>query len=787
MATGFSFIEEEMAIDESLGYPRVYTKLCRKPSLHNPYKQGPPFTFIPYVLQPQQALRSSDYNQQFPVIDPNRKPSVNPRNYTNLLWKQLNQLGNAGFDPAKFRVDMYGNVLYFYADSGSPLAWEIDHWFPCSRGGKTVPSNLRLLQWQVYKKKQGKLEFLVPWWDLQLGISVNQFLSIFASTNSDFRNRAFSLLFLNGENEELNDSQVIESHAFSQQLIETEEKVGLAPAAIVFSRRDVDQSALKPLDLNRPPRTNSLATGLSARETAKMKMMKLKQKFSVEDVEARCKKIQTFRPSFSKENENYDIGNNQNMAISIARDSLKQKEESAKKRAEIQKFEDDELMELKLKNEMESLALRDLESMLIKRRRRVETCRRLAETQSSYRALLEKMIQDAVHQNVIYKEQIRLNQAASSALMERLEEQKVICDSSEKELYMRFKQRDGMETQTRLYWQQARKRSHMDDTLFEEEQKLSEAGISHGEEREREQEEDEKTKAVISTKDAERNLQEDRSLIVADEEIPLNDKLQELEIGDGNCRKTNREKNKKSSSLPQSLPKENDEEYRKEVGKRNLDKWLQIMLENTHESSLLDSPLQKADEHEKSKAEEILQKLNLRNPQKRIKMLRLQASEERAGTNQNESQAGSKSVFDETSCSDLTCTKHQFEQRKEPVAGMDGSEVSSAYKGVGSSRSFVGKERGQKIGKEVRLARCESARAFKPIPSSPSVRAFRPKPLSPLVILGMRRGVDCMAKKPLVIDDDDDVDCDENHVTKDKFIKTSIKTYAQAIKKAVKM
>lgn len=34
---------------------------------------------------------------------------------------------------------------------------------------------------------KNKLEFLVPWWDFQLGISVNQFLSIFGSSDSDFR------------------------------------------------------------------------------------------------------------------------------------------------------------------------------------------------------------------------------------------------------------------------------------------------------------------------------------------------------------------------------------------------------------------------------------------------------------------------------------------------------------------------------------------------------------------------------------------------------------------------
>lgn len=50
-----------------------------------------------------------------------------------------------------------------------------------------MPSNLRIVQWQVSRKKQNKLEFLMPWWDLQLGVSVNQFLSIFASKNADFR------------------------------------------------------------------------------------------------------------------------------------------------------------------------------------------------------------------------------------------------------------------------------------------------------------------------------------------------------------------------------------------------------------------------------------------------------------------------------------------------------------------------------------------------------------------------------------------------------------------------
>jgi hypothetical protein len=112
----------------------------------------------------------------FPVTDAEAPPTANPRGFANLLWKQLDHLGcvanpnqrsqrcffliwcprsdsnsrfsrppfrliyfpralgcrNAGFDPALFRVDAYGNVLYLHADSASPLAWDIDHWFPCA-------------------------------------------------------------------------------------------------------------------------------------------------------------------------------------------------------------------------------------------------------------------------------------------------------------------------------------------------------------------------------------------------------------------------------------------------------------------------------------------------------------------------------------------------------------------------------------------------------------------------------------------------------------------------------
>ncbi|KAK9266283.1 hypothetical protein L1049_001804 [Liquidambar formosana] len=270
MAADISFTEEEMAIDEGLGYPKAYAKLCHDRGL-GPYIHGPPFTFTPYALQPHEGLRAREFDQMFPIIDPKAKPTTKPKLFV--------------------------------------------------RGGLTVPSNLRILQWQVCKKKHRKLEFLVPWWDLQLGISINQFLSIFASANSDFS------ISLN-----LNNKWAL-----------------LRPPVVLSQRESHDASSvLKYLDFNRQLRPNS---PLAARK---------------------------LKPSISKENEIPDMVANPYQAIVMARDSLKQREETVKMQEEIQKL-DDEVNEMKHKNEEEKIALQDLELVLIKRRRRAEKCRRLAE------------------------------------------------------------------------------------------------------------------------------------------------------------------------------------------------------------------------------------------------------------------------------------------------------------------------------------------------------------------------------------------------------------------------
>jgi hypothetical protein len=62
-------------------------------------------------------------------------------------------------------------------------------------GGQTLASNLQIVQWQTRQRKRNRLEFLVPWWDLQHGVSINQFLSAFASKNSEFRFEALQNQF----------------------------------------------------------------------------------------------------------------------------------------------------------------------------------------------------------------------------------------------------------------------------------------------------------------------------------------------------------------------------------------------------------------------------------------------------------------------------------------------------------------------------------------------------------------------------------------------------------------
>ncbi|KAF5816990.1 hypothetical protein HanRHA438_Chr02g0049011 [Helianthus annuus] len=738
MADDLMFSAEELRIDEGLGYPKAYAKICRDRGF-GPFALGPPFTFTPYVLQSHQASRAKELDEMFPIIDPKAKPSARPKIFVSLLWKQLNHLGNAGFDPETFRVDPYGNVLYIHADSASPLAWDVDHWFPCSRGGLTVSSNLRLLQWQVCKKKHNKLEFLVPWWDLQVGISVNQFLSIFASSNSDFRHRGFYLLFSNGECEELNESQTVDSHRFPQPFNESKKRSGLAPAAIVLSRKESNDTLLQSVDINRRHTTNSPIVSRKS------------------------------RPSMSKENEVPDFVTNPYQAIVIARDSLRQREETSKKQAEIEKL-DEEMMELKQKNEEERSSIQDLEMLLIKKRRRAEKCRRLAEAQSSYKGMLEKMIRDAMHQSVIYKEQARLNQAASNSLMARLEAQKAMCDSSERELHKKFKQKDELEKQVRPDWEQTRKRSRMDDIdiLLSDENNDQ---IVLFQEPVDEQEKDDNTllclPGVVNSEHKQLRvfLEEEHKASEAEMEEMGNEngkKLQKMKIEEKGCSVF--EYDVRFPTDECDLVEE-DEESRKQRGKGNVEKWLQMLLEK--DGTDQSGQIYDADA---KKTEEIIHKMNLKYPQKEIS----KNVHEQNETTREVTEA-TKMIFKNppykidprrSSVSQLECDTSAKPSKINPgrsSVSLSQSECDTSAK-LTRRKSFEVKEKSEKIGKFKEIARSESARVLRRIPSSPSI------------ILGMKKGVDCMRRKPEVIGDDED------YAGSKKFIKSSYKVIKKAVK-----
>ncbi|KAJ8535975.1 hypothetical protein K7X08_034376 [Anisodus acutangulus] len=794
MAGDLVFTPEEMVIDQGLGYPKAYAKICKDRSF-GPFRHGPPFTFTPYALPQHEVLRAKELDDLFPIVDPNAQPNTKPKIFLSLLWKQLNHLGNAGFDPEVFRVDSYGNVLYYHADSASPLAWEIDHWFPCSRGGLTVPSNLRIMQWQACKKKNNKLEFLVPWWDLQVGISINQFLFIFAISNSDFRRRAFSWLFSEGENEELNASQTVDSHVFPQHFAESKEKIGLAPAAVVLSQRESfdSSSALRSLDINRRPRSNTPIVA--------------------------CKRSKTDL----KENDDPGMVTNPYQAIVIARDSLRHREETAKMQTEIQIL-DDEVGELEQKTEEEKAAVQDLELILTKKRRRAEKCRRLAEAQSSYRAMLEKMIRDAMHQSVVYKEQVRLNQAAANALMARLEAQRAICDSAERDLHRRFKQRDELGQLIRPEWDQTRKRSRMDEFLDEEGDEKTLLFLPGSCSRAELEKDDDKRVLCLPEMDPKDSMHKELRVFLEEEqkayearlslnggqekethhrisigmlseptnkaigqakdEDPAEEKIQNTEIQEEGiaC-------NPGFPTFHETERVEEDEESRKQRGKGNVEKWLQLLLDNSQEPTNfgIQTDEEKDDgkktlKDETNEIDGTVTKLNIKYPQKEMKISKSEESEIAEDVKQSQKVQNKKAVQqqEETKREEVVemAARNSFKGQKLPfrnpppyrvIPERRASDVGSASKGVvGRSSSCERTARKSEKEKERELLRSDSARLFRHIPSSPS-----------LLLSGMKKRVDCMRKMPSVVGDDSD----EGRVGGNGFIKSSIKT----IKRAVKM
>ncbi|KAG0599265.1 hypothetical protein M758_12G138900 [Ceratodon purpureus] len=478
--------EEDTEVDPQLGYPLVYPKLCRhahSTGLPMPFLEGPPQRFLPYSPLADDFAHLKDWDNVFPVVAEKEKDSLNTRKFAEELWQQLDHLGNAGFDPAKFRVDPYGNVVYWNADPSSPLAWDIDYWFPHPRGGKTKLPNLRIVQWQAYLRKRNRLEFLVPWWDLQHGCSINQFLSAFAAKNADFRKRSFALFFAGGEDESVAREHVGECRPWPQQFREKKALCGLAAAAIVSVSTEIVEVDCEVGGPSKGPTSSDVSRILGAYPYGAILGTPSKRLWSIEEEEAVKRGVSKFGPGSWKEIKEDDVtlanrsvaqikekfrlmrgvsrnvarengagrgglSGRQSAATTALQKELRVKimreEDRREKEEELAQLEET-VTKLKLENEKERLKAQELESLLKKHKHRVEKQRKWAESQSSYRLCLERVLRDTMHQTITYKEQARLTREACNVLIARLDSQKATCEAMEHELLQRHSQREILE------------------------------------------------------------------------------------------------------------------------------------------------------------------------------------------------------------------------------------------------------------------------------------------------------------------------------------------------------
>lgn len=384
---------------------------------------------------------------------------------------------------------------------------------------------------------------------------------------------------------------------------------------------------------------------------------------------------------------------------------------------------------------------------------------------------------------MVYKEQLRQNQAATNTLMARLEAQIAICSSAEKQLAEKFKQRDELEKHLRPEWEQARKRSRFeDDDVFAEEKQdrtliylpriKSRATPLHKELRKFLEEEHKLSEDALSFIEEEKMGEEEI------EELPRLTLGPEMEEGTTH----NEENLSLKFSFAEETEVEEDEELRKERGKGNVEKWLHMLLEDTGaqepETSNKSNNAGAQEPETSNKTDEIIKKLNEKYPQKEIKVLKFPVSDEQ---NMNEEiievetkkarsmstprrSISSEARNKEKKNAEISTTEDKKPRSMSTPRRSISSETDVNGKGSEPKRSFGG-------GKEKGIARTESARFFRPIPSSPSK------------ILNMRKGVDCIRKKPLVIDDDeDDYYGDGNHQAGNNFLKSSIKSIKKAVR-----
>ncbi|KAK4744265.1 hypothetical protein SAY87_010577 [Trapa incisa] len=289
--------------------------------------------------------------------------------------------------------------------------------------------------------------------------------------------------------------------------------------------------------------------------------------------------------------------------------------------------------------------------------------------------------------------------------MARLEAQKAICDASEKELRKVHKLKDEIEKQIRPDWEQARKRSRVnDDFLINEDEDGGQKSVLylpgikprtplHKELRTLIEEEQIRASLIRLAPPGTEPNGEGGDL--QDEE------LKEIEAPDLG------EINRMPSVLREQQERE-DNVTRKLRGKENVEKWLQMLLDSTPDGA----------QTEPTSSDLILK------------------------------------------CSGKLKENECEATKKEASVGIE------PLPKPGSGRRKV--EGKQARGKEKVFERSESARTFHRIPSSPSL------------ILGMKKGVDCIRKKSVVFSDDER---DENYASRRNFLSSPF----TSIKKAIKM
>ena len=73
------------------------------------------------------------------------------------VWNKAKKI--RGKDPAEYRQDPYGNVMYYGSyGKASPKGWEIDHIKPIARGGSDALRNLQALNTNVNREKGDSLK-----------------------------------------------------------------------------------------------------------------------------------------------------------------------------------------------------------------------------------------------------------------------------------------------------------------------------------------------------------------------------------------------------------------------------------------------------------------------------------------------------------------------------------------------------------------------------------------------------------------------------------------------------